>query len=228
MKSLLTCVSLLPAVLLATLAVRPCAARAEETNLLRTRPIEPLKKPADRPLPRLKLSFVRFNAGHPAGGTIALQSLHLDMYAFNWRWLRIGVDAEGGLGHTTLAGAGTNLRYGLLGVSAGLQIPGRITPFIEARVAGGIMAGTVEDPVTIPGTNVDITGVSAATWMWARGVDIGAEIYTFGRAYVSVGVGWIRTTWRSADFSNSTGGATGLSFKDVTHDSFMFKIGVGF
>lgn len=221
MKSLL----IVPVVFLASLvALSDRAARAEETNLLRTKPVEPLTKPPDRPLPRLKLSFVRFNAGHPAGGTIALQSLHLDMYAFSWRWIRIGLDAEAGLGHTTLAGAGTALRYGLLGVSAGLQIPGRITPFIEGRVAGGIMTGTVEDTLTIPGTNVDATGISAATWMWARGVDIGAEVYTFGRAYVSLGVGWIRTTWRGADFSNTTG----LAFKDVTHDSFMFKIGVGF
>jgi hypothetical protein len=219
MKSLL----IVPVVFLSLLAVRPSTARAEETNLLRTRPIEPLTKPPERPLPRLKLSFVRFNAGHPAGGTIALQSLHLDMYAFSWRWVRVGLDVEGGQGHTTLAGAGTALQYGLLGVSAGLQIPGRITPFIEGRIAGGIMAGNVEDTLTIPGTNVDATGISAATWMWARGVDIGAEVYTFGRAYVSLGVGWIRTTWRGADFSN----VSGLSFKDVTHDSFMFKIGLG-
>lgn len=202
-------------------------ARADEPNLIQRRPVEPLAPPNDHPVPRLKLSLVRFEAGHPAGGTIALQSLHLDMYAFSWRYLRAGIDIEGGLGHTTLAGAGTALHYGLLGASAGFQIPGRITPFIEARLAGGVMGGTIEDTLEIPGTSVTATGLSAATWMWAGGVDVGAELYVLGRSYISAAVGWIRTGWRGADFNGMGATATGLSFKDVTNDSLMLKLGFG-
>lgn len=222
MRSLLTVT-----VFVVVLSSAASRARADEPNLLRRQPVEPLAKPAAHPTPLLKLSLVRFQAGHPAGGTIALQSLHLDMYALSWRYLRLGVDVEGGLGHTKLGGAGTALHYGLVGASAGLQRPGRITPFLEARLAGGIMGGTLEDTVTIPGTSVTATGLSAATWMWAGGVDVGAELYVFGRSYLSLAVGWIHSAWRGADFGGMGATAQGLAFKDVTNDSLLFKVGFG-
>jgi hypothetical protein len=146
------------------------------------------------------------------------------MYALSWRYFRAGVDVEGGMGHTTLMDAGTALRYGLLGANAGVQLPGRITPFVEARLAAGVMGGTIEDSLKIPGTTVSASGVSAATWMWATGVDAGAEFYVFGRTYISAAIGWIRSTWRGADY-DATG--SGLSFKDVKNDSLMFKLGFG-
>jgi hypothetical protein len=217
MKSLLT-VSVFFVVL--TAAAR---ARADDQNLLRSRPIEPLTRPPEHPVPRLKLSLVRFEVGHPTGGTIGLQSLHLDMYALSWRYLRAGIDLEAGQGHTVIGGAGTALRYGLVGLSGGFQIPGRITPFIEARIAAGVLGGTVEDTVQIPGTSVTATGLSAATWMWAGGVDVGAEFYVFGRSYISAAIGWIHSNYRGADFN----GMSGVAFKDVSNDSLLFKIGFG-
>jgi len=184
---------------------------------------------AEHPTPRLKLSYERLSAGNVDGTGMPLEALHLDMYAWSWQWLRLGVDAEAGRGHATLSGASASVKYGLLGVDAGVQIPGRVTPFFEGRLAAGVLGGTLDGALTIPGTTATVSGVSAATWMYARGLDAGVELYALGPTYVSLGLGWIRTTWGSASYDAmvaSRGGA-GLTFKDVTHDSFFFKIGVG-
>ena len=177
----------------------------------------------DHSTPKLKLSYERFAVGSPSGGTVPLEALHLDMYTLSWRWLRAGVEAEAGRGQAKFMDAATSLKYGLLGVNGGLQLPGRVTPFLEGRLAGGVLAGTIDGALTIPGTTVSVSGASAATWMYARGLDAGIEVYTVGRAYVSASLGWVRTTWRSADYEMSSG----LAFKDVTQDSLLLKLGLG-
>lgn len=35
--------------------------------------------------------------------------------------------------------------------------------------------------------------------MYVRGLDFGAEIYAVGRLYVSVSIGWQRSTWHGLD-----------------------------
>jgi hypothetical protein len=198
-------------------------------------PVETLEGPAppsrptdDHPTPRLALSYERLSAGNVDGSAMALEALHVDMYALSWRWLRGGVEAEAGRGHTLLGGASASVKYGLVGVNVGLQLPGRVTPFVEGRLDGGVLGGTLDGSVMIPGTTVSASGVSAATWMIARGLDAGVDVYALGRAYLSLSLGWMRTTWGGADYDAMVVG-TGASVKleDVTHDSFLFKIGVG-
>ena len=179
------------------------------TGITRAEPVEPLAAGAspivvreaptpvavDHPTPRLKLSYERYSAGNIDGSAMPLEALQLDMYALSWQWLRGGFDLEAGRGHATLSGASASVKYGLVGANLGLQLPGRVTPFVEGRFAGGVLGGTLDGPLAIPGTSVTVSGVSAATWMYARGIDAGAEIYTVGRAYLSFGLGWVRTTW---------------------------------
>jgi hypothetical protein len=185
--------------------------------------------PSEHPTPRLKLTYERFSAGNIDGSPMPLEALHLDMYAVSARWIRGGLDAEGGRGHAHLGDATASVKYGLLGVNAGFQLPGRITPFVEGRAAAGVLAGTLDGSLTIPGSTFVVSDVSVATWMYATGVDAGTEIYLAGRAYVSLGIGWIRTTWGSATYdamvASMDGG--GLHFQDVRHDSVLFKAGLG-
>jgi hypothetical protein len=187
-----------------------------------TRRAPPRAAPAvEHPTPRLKLTYVRFSVGDTEGRAVPLEALHLDMYALSWRWLRAGLEAEAGRGHATFMNASTSLRYGLVGANGGLQLPGRVTPFIEGRLAGGVMGATLEETVMV--TGVGVSGASAATWMYLRGVNAGVEVYTFGRAYVSAALGWVRSTYRGADYD----AMNGLKFMDVTRDSFLLKLGLG-
>jgi hypothetical protein len=206
--------------------VQPIGQEVPPASVTRYAPVVVVR---ERPTPRLKLSYERFSAGNIDGSDMPLEALHLDMYPLSWQWFRGGVDLEAGRGHATVANASARVEYGLAGVNAGLQLPGRITPFVEGRFAAGILGGTLEGSLTIPGTAVSLLGVSAATWLYARGANAGVEIYTFGRGYVSLGAGWVRTTWGSATYEAmvTNMGGSGLRFVNVNHDSFLFKVGLG-
>ena len=218
MKVLLTMFALAGASLAAS------GARADPVETL-SLPEAPAATPLDEhPTPRLKVSYERFAAGNVDGSALPVEALHVDMYALSWRWLRGGVEAEAGRGKATLNLGAASVKYGLLGVNAGVQLPGRVTPFVEGHLDGGVLAGRLDDAVVIPGTTVTVDGASAATWIYARGLDGGVEVYALGRSYVTASLGWIRTTWGSADLNDTS---SGIQFRDVTHDSYLLKLGLG-
>jgi hypothetical protein len=170
---------------------------------------------------------VRFSIGNVSGNAIPLEALHLDLYPLSRPWVRAGFATEAGRGDATLLGNDASLGYGLLGISAGVQIPGRVTPFLEGQAAAGVLAAHADGPLTVPGSTVTVTGGSAATWMYGRGLNGGVEVYAVGRAYVSASLGWIRTTWASPDTAALQNASTGLKLRDVTYDSFLLKLGLG-
>src|SRR5512142_297906 len=82
---------------------------------------------AEPPTPRLKLSFRRFTvAGVEETSPVELAGAQLDAYAVSERWLRIGAELEGGVGSASFAALTASVTYGLVGVTAGVQLPGRI------------------------------------------------------------------------------------------------------
>ena len=176
------------------------------------------------PVPRVKLSYLRSGIGDGSGGTIPLQALHLDLYPLSWRWLRAGVEVEAGRGRGTILGAGMAANYGLLGVNLGLQIPRRITPFVEGRLAAGIIQTRADGALMIPGTPVSVNGSGGSSFMFTRGVDLGVELYTFGRNYLTAALGIQRTSWQVTGFDAQNA----MVSKRVSYDSFLFKIGLGF
>jgi hypothetical protein len=179
--------------------------------------------PADRPTPRVKLSYIRHGIGDGTGGAIPMNALHLDLYPLSWRWLRAGIELEAGRGRGTILGNGAALNYGLVGVNLGLRVPRRISPFVEGRLAAGIINTRPDGAVMIPGTPLSVSG-GGSSFIHTRGVDLGVEVYTFGRNYVSAAIGWQRTTWQMNDFDTHDA----LVTKSVSHDSFLLKVGIGF
>jgi hypothetical protein len=109
-----------------------------------------------------------------------------------------------------------------------VQIPGRLTPFVEVHGAGGVLGAHTDATLTIPGTTVTLNGGSAATWIYEGGLNAGVEVYGVGRSYLSVSLGWIRTTWGNADYAAMLQNpSASIKFADVTHDSFLLKVGLG-
>jgi hypothetical protein len=188
----------------------------------------PAPEPAFVPEPTLKLSYERFSLGNADGSAMPLQALHLDTYSVSRPWVRFGFEAEAGKGTASFSGATASVKYGLLGANLGFQVPGRITPFLQGHLAGGVLAGTLDGKLSV-GNGVSVSGVSAATWLYTRGVEGGIELYPAGPFLLSASLGWVRSTWGSADYEAmiASKGAT-IAFKDVTHDSFLVKLGVGF
>jgi hypothetical protein len=182
----------------------------------------------EHPNPRLKLSYRRFAVSNLDSTEVPLQGLQLDVYPLSRRWVRGGFEIEGGKGRAALNGGSADVRYGMLGVTAGFQYPARVTPFVEGRLVGGVMAGSQDGVVTVPGTSVSISGTSAATWITGRGLDFGAELFTLGRAYFSASIGWLRTTWGGVDYAAMMRDPSGgLRLKNLSNDSFTLKVGVG-
>jgi hypothetical protein len=183
--------------------------------------------PRPHPNPRLKLSYRRFAVPNLDGDDIWLDGAQLDAYALSRRWIRLGVELEGGVGKASLLDIATaSLSYGLAGVTLGFQYPWRVTPFVEGRFAGGVLSGKLDGDLRVAG--VDYGGTSAITWMYLGGVETGVELYTFGRFYLSGAIGWVRTTWHGPDVPATEQDPMGnMHFKEITGDSFTFKVGLG-
>ncbi|HLK89176.1 MAG TPA: hypothetical protein VKZ18_04725 [Polyangia bacterium] len=178
------------------------------------------------PVPRLKLSYARFAIGNLDGSGIPLDALHLDVYPLSRRWVRAGLELEAGRGDATYLGDRAALTDLLLGVNAGVQLPGRVTPFIEGRLCGGALHGQTEGPIDVGG--VTVTDASATTYLYAFGVSAGAELYVVSRSYLSLSLGWLHTTWRGAtDAAPPGASAPDIALTNISHDSFVFKAGVG-
>jgi hypothetical protein len=181
------------------------------------------------PAPRLDLSITNFSIGNGAASTVALQGLELDLYAITSSWLRGGFTLAGGRGNGTISGADVGLRYGMLGVAAALQFPIRLAPYIQANLAGGVLAGNLDGAVGIPGTSLSISGGTAATWIYTRGADVGVHLYALGSLHLTASVGWVRATWHAPDTAATVAAqSASVRFKDVTNDSVITKIGLGF
>jgi len=184
--------------------------------------------PGQRPNPRLKLSFRGFSIANLDDSPVSLSGLELDLFPFSTRWFRAGLTLDGGRGQGTFAGNHVSLRYGMAGFAGGFQYPAPVTPFIEGHVAAGVLRGDAQGPLGIAGSSITIESASAMTWMYVRGLDFGAEIYAVNRFYVSLSMGWQRSTWHGLDVpSGAVSTLAGLQPKDLTSDSFTFKVGVG-
>jgi len=182
--------------------------------------------PAPHANPRLKGSYRLFSISNLDGTPLWLNGAQLDVYLLSRRWVRLGLELEGGAGHATLSGNGLGLSYGLAGLTAALQYPARVTPFLEGRFAAGVLSGQLDGTITVG--SASLTQASATTYLYGGGLETGLEVYVWKRAYLSAGVGWVRTTWHGVDYQamlqNPTGG---LRYKDLSGDSVTLKLGFG-
>jgi hypothetical protein len=200
------------------------APAADPTTVEET--VTPIAPEGPPPNPRLKLSYERFSIGNVDGTAVPLDAIHLDVYPLSRRWLRAGFEIEGGRGTAALFGDHAALTYGMLGANAGIQWPlGGVTPFVEGRLCGGLLHGQTVGSIMLDGGT--ITSAEATTWIYGRGLEVGAEVYVLGRSYLSLSLGWLRTTWRGAQDTSATASGD-LALTDITHDAFLFKLGLGF
>lgn len=179
--------------------------------------------------PRLKASFRGFSIANLDTTPVWLEGAQLDLYPLSRRFVRLGIELEGGAGNATLDGHTASLSYGLAGMGFGFQYPGRVTPFIEARFAAGVLAGSTAGPITVAtNPNTTISNANVATYMYIGGIDAGFELYAWNRVYLSAAVGWARPTWHGVDYTAMKSDPSGgMKFKDITNDTFTFKIGIG-
>lgn len=210
--------------ILSALATTPAwAARAPEPD----EPGVTRRAPgAERPNPRLKLAYRRFAIPNLDGTSVWLDGGELDVYFLSRRFVRAGFELHGGGGAASLEQKSAGLSYGLLGIVAGFQYPARLTPFLEGRFAAGLLAGRLDSALSVAG--VTVSQASALTYLYQGGIDAGVEIYTVGRLYVSIALGWVRATWRGIDYpALLRAPEAGVTLKELRGDSFTLKVGLG-
>jgi hypothetical protein len=184
-------------------------------------------KPPPHANPRLKAAYRLFSvSGLGGAGPIWLHGAQLDAYALSRRWVRVGVELEGGGGGASLAGTTASLSYGLAGLTAAIQYPARVTPFVEGRFVGGVLSGQLDGTLTVGAASY--SGTSATTWIYGGGLETGVEVYVYNRVYLSAALGWMRSTWHGVDVAATMANPqAGMAFKDLTGDSVTFKVGGG-
>ena len=104
------------------------------------------------------------------------------------------------------------------GLTAAFQYPWRVTPFVEGRFVAGFIGGDT-------GT---LLGKAITTYAWAGGIDVGAEVYLAGRLYVSAALGWVHPVYRGIDVAYARSHpVSDPKYRDISGDSFTFKLGFG-
>ena len=164
--------------------------------------------------PRLKVSYRSLSMANLDRTAMHFDAGQLDIYAMSRRWVRIGIEAEGGAGKATLSGYSTGIYYGALGLTAGIQYPWRVTPFVEGRFAGGVLGG-------------NFMNTTVVTYAYMGGIDAGIELYTFGRLYVTASVGWVHPVYHAIDYAAARATPASIKFVDIASDAFTFKVGFG-
>jgi hypothetical protein len=176
--------------------------------------------------PRLKLSFRQLWIANLDGSQVPLHGGQLDVYPLSRRWVRLGLELEGGAGSATVDTHGVNLWYGLAGLSLGVQYPARVTPFVEGRFAGGVLGGSLAQAVQVtPG--LSLSSASTATYLLTGGIDVGIEFYVSSRFYVSAAIGWVHSIYGGVDYAALTSSTPALVYKGIAADAFTFKFGIG-
>jgi hypothetical protein len=113
---------------------------------------------------------------------------------------------------------------GLAGVNLRLQFPIPLSPYLEGRLGDGVSEARPDGALMIPGTHVGVSGSAAAGWQYLRGVDLGFDVHRFRGGYVSVAVGWLRSSWPVGGFDERDR----LVSRKVWSDGLLFKLGVSF
>ncbi len=212
------------------LALSPVGAASAETAASAPAATIAAAAPVEHPNPRLKLSYRRFAVAGFDAATIPFDGVQLDAYPLSRRWVRVGLEAEAGSGGATWDGASTKLWCALAGLSAGLQYPARVTPFIEGRVAAGALGGDVTGSATYGGATLTMHQ-AVATLIYLGGVEAGIELYAVGRTFVSVSVGWAHPVYFAPNQPSvqapMSAAAAMLLMAPHAADTFTFKVGVG-
>lgn len=119
------------------------------------------------------------------------------------RWVRLNLITEVGAEGGAAARRGDRADLFMMQKAGlGAQAPGWITPFIEFQGGAGV-------------ARVELFDRNDLLLLWTLGLDAGAQWAVTKWMWVHAAIGWIRPTFQRPE-------------RAVYHDSFTFKLGVGF
>jgi len=162
----------------------------------------------DHHVPRVKIGYRRLVAAGLEGGDITFDAVGLVFYPSSGI-LRFGLDTEVGFGDRYESW------YLTSGAVLGLQLPARVTPFVDVRFLAGLVGGSY-------------LGQTAVSYMYTAGIESGIELYCAGRFYLSAAIGWAHPVYSGIDVAYTRANPRLAPHrKEFENDSFTFKIGLG-
>ena len=179
-------------------------------------------------MPSVKFAFRQFNAFNLdafAGGTnpdgspvkptyLTFNTFEFTAYPVSMRYFRVGAEAQLGLGSGQTNSPYTGYFF-TTGLDVGFQYPWRVTPFFDARFAGGLLFG-------------EVVGQAALSYIYMYGLDVGVELYVVDRLFVTVSIGWVHPYYEGVDLKwQANHPNSDPKLLPFENDSFTFKIGVG-
>jgi hypothetical protein len=170
--------------------------------------------------PALKVAYRRLTATNLDGSDLPFNVFELDLYPISTRWARVALDAELGLGSGTIDAGKSDMQttgawFLVSGFDIGFQYPMRVTPFVDARFVAGLIGG-------------DVAGHAAVSWVYMGGIEGGVELYLVDRLYMTLGIGWVHTTYHGVDLAYAKAHPEDdPHYQDFGSDSFTFKVGLG-
>jgi hypothetical protein len=119
------------------------------------------------------------------------------------RWVRLNLITEVGAEGGAAARDGDRADlYMMQKAGLGAQYPGWITPFVEFQGGAGM-------------ARVELFERNDLLLIWSLGLDAGAQWAVTRWMWIHAAVGWVRPTFQRPE-------------RAVYHDSFTFKLGIGF
>ena len=165
-------------------------------------------RPPSLPVVRFKLSYrYLWTNGLGEGARSDYHVAELDFYPIS-SLVRVGISAEIGIGVDAYQSW-----FFLTGLSLGVQYRARVTPFLDGRIAAGIIGGTAR-------------GASLVSWMVVGGLEGGVEIHVAGRFLVSAAIGWAHPVYSAIDLKTLVPGMDPPR-KQFDNDTVTVKVGFG-
>jgi len=169
--------------------------------------------PRRRPTVRFEASYRFFQIADPFGGGLPFHLVELNGYPVSGIF-RLGL---------SLAAGGAQ-RYAAwmveVGLSAGVQYPWRVTPFLDLRFSAGVLGADVFDRKVV-------------SYEYRPSIEGGLEVFIAGRFHLTAAVGWAHPIYGGVDGKAiqqmiDAGQDPKFDVQDLSFDTVTARVGLGF
>jgi|GEM_PF-1829621 len=184
----------------------PPKKHAPTRTATRLRMSEPLEQPGRPPTPKRSAAFVfGYRIFQTSDAFSRPQSWHVGSLEVTpvRRWVRLNLITEVGAEGGAAARNGDRADLFMMQKAGlGAQYPGWLTPFVEFQGGAGV-------------ARVELFDRNDLLLIWTLGLDAGAQWAVTKWMWIHAAVGWVRPTFQRPE-------------RAIYHDSFTFKLGIGF
>lgn len=185
---------------------KPTGTHAPTRTATRLRRSTALEHPSRPPRPQRSAAFVfGYRIFQTTDAFARAQSWHVGSLEVTpvRRWVRLNLITEvGAEGGAAARGGDRADLFMMQKAGLGVQAPGWLTPFVEFQGGAGV-------------ARIELFDRNDLLLLWTVGLDAGAQWAVTKWMWIHAAVGWIRPTFQRPE-------------RAVYHDSFTFKLGVGF